>query len=677
MAGLLAVFVALSALFASEDRIALLGGACTAVFLLLLLLARSHRVAAAGSLGTGLLLIIVVTSVVTGHGIRDLSFPGFAFIMLLANLVLDSKSARLASFATWALAVAAALAEYLGFFQTEFSSSTTIVSVVVIASVYLGITLTARGLVRSYREGVRDALTQELGYRHIFNATTEGIVLLDPETRRIIDVNRSGISMFGFSRDELCSRSIQQLAGNHQSLKGIEGLIERGRKGDPTLFDWTATSKDGTQVAVEVSLRPAFVGDRDVLLAVFRDISETRLLHDKLRESEKLQAVGQLAGGIAHDFNNQLTGILANATLLSDKLQDERLAKCADVIVRCCKRSSDLTSQLLAFARRGKHQNVNVDVTDLISEVVALLEHTIDKRIELQSVLPETSLKVLGDPTLLQNALLNLGLNARDAMPQGGVLKFEASRQLIEVTRTGISATLSHGDYVRIVVSDTGAGMDETTRKRIFEPFFTTKERGNGMGLAAVYGAIESHRGDISVKSERGAGTSFTLLLPMSEHQHESLSFKAVAKPNRFEGLRVLVAEDEEDVAISTVTLLHELGCSIVLCDDGQSALDLFARDPHAFDIVLVDHMMPRLSGREALKKMQSLRPTMPSVITSGFSNSAVVEDTDQAFLFLPKPFGQEQLSSILQRALSGSQDKPRDEAPSVEFAVQLPERLP
>jgi CheY-like chemotaxis protein len=296
------------------------------------------------------------------------------------------------------------------------------------------------------------------------------------------------------------------------------------------------------------------------------------------------------------------------------------------------------------------------------------LEHTIDKRIQLKTDLSSDCLKVQGDPTLLQNAFLNLGLNARDAMPNGGTLTFETSRQLIEITRTGISAALSHGDYARIVVSDTGEGMSEETRKRIFEPFFTTKEQGNGMGLAAVYGAVESHRGDITVRSKANVGTSFSLLLPLSASSQESMSFKASKKTARFEGLRVLVAEDEEDVATSTVALLEEMGCDVTLCRDGRSAFDAFQEAPSAYDLVLVDHMMPRLSGRDALRLMRQLKPDLCSVITSGFSNDAVVEGTDESALFLPKPFGQEQLSQIIVRALSSNEAgwDSRSEAPGV-----------
>lgn len=657
-AGLLAVFVSISALLGHEIRAAVMGASCSVLFGLLVLLAGNGQIRTAGTLGTGLALIIVVLEVITGDGIRDLFFPGFAFIILIANLTLDSKTARVASFTAWGICVAVAVAEYLGFFRSSLNATTSIVSVSVVASIYLGITLVTRRILRAYQEGVRDARVQELSYRHIFDATTEGILLVDKETRLIVDVNKSGLAMFGFSRAELKSLSIEQLAGDHQSLKRINALFERGRRGDPTLFEWTATNKNGTPLAVEVSLRPATIGNREVVLAVFRDTSEARSLHNKLRESEKLQAVGQLAGGIAHDFNNQLTGILANATLLRDRLTDERLVRCADVIVRCSKRSSDLTAQLLAFARRGKHQNVNVDLNELIKEVVTLLEHTIDKRIELRTHLSSAPLKVQGDPTLLQNALLNLGLNARDAMPKGGTLTFETSRQLVEVTRTGISATLSHGDYARIVVTDTGVGMSENTRKRIFEPFFTTKEQGNGMGLAAVYGALESHRGDISVASEADKGSTFTLLLPISEHLQESISFKAVKVVERFDGLRVLVAEDEEDVAISTLTLLEDMGCSVTLCSDGQCAFETFRAAPESFDLVLVDHMMPRLSGREALRMMREIKADLPTVITSGFSNEAVVEDADESALFLPKPFGHEQLSTIFVRALGSSLSK-------------------
>jgi len=309
-----------------------------------------------------------------------------------------------------------------------------------------------------------------------------------------------------------------------------------------------------------------------------------------------------------------------------------------------------------------------VDIHDLVAEVVELLKHTIDKRIVLKTELSERPLYVLGDPTLLQNALLNLGLNACDAMPSGGTLTFSTKYHVVETTQTGLTVALSHGEYARIQVADTGSGMSEATLKRIFEPFFTTKASGNGMGLAAVYGAIESHRGDISVESELGRGTTFTMLLPLSEKSYDSI--KLPAQLCHYEGTRILLAEDELDVARATITLLEELGCHVTHCGNGLDAVKEYEKHPGNFDLVIVDHMMPGISGREALLRMKSIHPAMRAIITSGYSNEAVVENaSSETHHFLPKPFTAAQMSACLSRVLE-PRSSPRHERPEPQEAV-------
>ncbi len=663
-----ALGITASALIGGQLRIAALGGTGSLTLVFLLLLSKPAQVPIAGAMGTFFMLAIVVWATITGYGIRDLTFPAFSFVILLGNLVLSRGWAWIATGAVCVTATAIALFEYAGVLTTPTSQHTTGTSVVIVTAVTLAIALTARRIVRAYHEGLERIGLQELGYRHIFNATTEAIFLVDPNTERIVDVNESAENMLGYSRQEFLRSSLQLLAAKHQSAQHVVEMMDAGMRGEPLLFEWTVNAKDGSEVAVEVSLRPTRVETKKVLLAVMRDTTEARRIQAKLQETEKLQAVGQLAGGIAHDFNNQLTGILANASLLKEKLTDPRLQKCAEVIERCSRRSADLTAQLLAFARRGKHQNVDVDLHDLVAEVVELLKHTIDKRIILEARLSKRPLHVTGDPTLLQNALLNLGLNACDAMPEGGTLSFVTDIQEVETTQTGLALSLSHGNYAKIQVEDTGVGMSEATLKRIFEPFFTTKAEGNGMGLAAVYGAMESHRGDISVESTVGQGTTFTMLLPLSERTHESV--KLPAHVSHFDGIRVLLAEDEHDVATATIAILEELGCKVTRVENGLEAVQAFALGPDAFDLVIVDHMMPGLSGREALRKMREQSPNLRAIITSGYSNEAVIEhENAETQHFLPKPFTAPQMSACLNRVLE-SRSRPENERPEPHVSV-------
>ncbi len=646
------LLMSVSAYLGDDERTTLVAGIGGLIFLFLITLNASGRHHLSAAFGSFLVPGIATWSMVTGNGIRDLSLPAFSFNLLLVNLVLSRTMARAATVVTCLAVTGAAGAEWLGWYQTPMSSSTEASAVVVIFVMHVVIALAARRLVVAYHEGLAQAQSQEQSYRHIFNATSEAILLLDETSKRILDGNQSAQSMFGRSREELKQSSLHdlmQLQGNGQDPLGLVGSVESA---EPLLFEWIAKHRGGNRYPVEVSLRPARVREQRVYLAVVRDIGERRRLQEKLQESEKLQAVGQLAGGIAHDFNNQLTGILANASILEAKIEDPRLKKCAELIVRCSQRSSDLTSQLLAFARRGKHQDVNVDLFDLIGEVVELLKHSIDKRIILSVREQGEELTVRGDPTLLQNALLNLGLNACDAMPNGGRLQFAARR----ISRHGKEGEETESRWAELLISDTGSGMDEATRKRAFEPFFTTKQTGNGMGLAAVYGAVESHRGEIAVESEPGVGTQFRLLLPISEQRRESVTLSIPAPIRRFDGTRILLAEDEEDVAETTRLALLELGCSVVLCRDGQEAVDTYAKAPENFDALVLDHMMPRLSGRQALTAIRKLNPAVRALLTSGYSNHTVVDDQTEAQVFLPKPFGPDQLGVALTRVFEPPQ---------------------
>lgn len=643
--------------FVSEDlRLGLLSGSLVFASLLLLVLSRFERTILAGTLGSGFILALTMSAMLTGQGIHDLALPIFSFDILIANLVLPNVPALLVTIASCMTVTGLASFEYLGYFSTPLSFTTTGTSVVVVGISHAALAYSARRLVRAFHEGVAQAQVQERSYRHIFDATSEAILLLDQGSQRIIDGNRSARTMFGLNDAELKRSSLYDVVERMAAEESALGLVAESSTAEPLLFEWTAKHKSGTHYPVEVSLRPARIDNQHVFLVVMRDVAERKRLQAKLQENEKLKAVGQLAGGIAHDFNNQLTGILANATMLQSKLDDPQLQKYADLIVRCSQRSADLTSQLLAFARRGKYRDVSVDIYELIGEVVELLKHTIDKRIVLEIHDSGEELQVRGDPTLLQNALLNLGLNACDAMPTGGTLAFHTTkvRRPIEELSSRMETTTQ--DWAEIVVSDTGSGMDETTRSQVFEPFFTTKKQGNGMGLAAVYGAVQSHRGQITVESELRLGTRFTILLPISEQRCDSVTLSIPMPLINFEGISVLLAEDEDDVAMTASHILSDLGCEVIRCKDGQDAIETYEKSPASYDVVILDHMMPRLSGRQALTKMRSINPQVRALLTSGYSNQTVVDETREVEMFLPKPFSPTQLALALARLFEAQQ---------------------
>ena len=310
--------------------------------------------------------------------------------------------------------------------------------------------------------------------------------------------------------------TLQQVS---DSLAAANGrlLLENPASDDAGLLESLLVESSEDHAAVEFSYE---VGEA----IVEQNLEWAKQLQEQLHQSEKMEAIGQLAGGIAHDFNNQLSGIMGYADILAGKLTDEKFKGHAEAIVRAAKRSADLIQQLLAFARKGKYLSVPVNLHKLISEVAVLLERSIDKRITIQQILKAGPCLATGDPTQLQNVLLNIAINARDAMPEGGTIIFETAVVTLDAQYCAKHPyDITPGRYVQVCVTDNGVGMDDQTQMHIFEPFFTTKQlgRGTGMGLAAVYGTIKNHHGAINVYSEVGHGTTFKVYLPLAESAAE------------------------------------------------------------------------------------------------------------------------------------------------------------
>jgi CheY-like chemotaxis protein len=373
-----------------------------------------------------------------------------------------------------------------------------------------------------------------------------------------------------------------------------------------------------------------------------------------------MQAVGQLAGGIAHDFNNQLVGIVGCADILRAELAEHpELISFADKILGSARRASDLTAHLLAFARKGKFLAVPVDLHDIINEVVALLERSIDKQIHITLGLGAHPPTTLGDPSQLQNCFLNLALNARDAMPNGGELRFMTSIVHIdeEYCRANPYA-IEAGDHVEISVSDTGVGMNQTVIEHIFEPFFTTKEKekGTGMGLAAVYGTVKNHKGTIGVYSEVGRGTTFRVHLPLLIETEVPRTAEPEAQPiGAPPGAHILLVDDEEMVCETTCTMLRSLGYRVSICRNGQDAVDFIEHSADEIDLVILDMIMPVMGGGATFDALKKVNSGVRVLVSSGYS----LEGEAQEILdrgargFVQKPFLKTKLSRAVREALT------------------------
>ncbi len=389
------------------------------------------------------------------------------------------------------------------------------------------------------------------------------------------------------------------------------------------------------------------------------DITERRLLEERLRQMEKMDAIGQLAGGVAHDFNNQLAGIMGYAEMLLERLEDPMLEKCANRILVASRRSADLTKQLLAFARKGQYARMPVNLHETIAEVVAILQHTIDRRIEIRQHLDANPAVTTGDPSQLQSAILNLGLNARDAMPEGGELLFQTD--LVELDEAYCAAApyrIELGRYVRVSVTDSGCGMDAETQEHAFEPFFTTKgvSQGTGMGLAAVYGTVKHHGGAINIYSEPGEGTTIRVYLPLAAAAvAQAPSAAAPDRPVRPpRAARVLVADDEDLFRDLAREMLEADGHTVETRDNGKDAVDFFAAHAGEIDLVILDMIMPRMDGADTFRAMKEIDPGVKVLLASGYSINGKAEGllAEGVRGFLQKPFSQTALAEQVAKLL-------------------------
>jgi len=523
-----------------------------------------------------------------------------------------------------------------------------------------------RGLIVDLTEQkrVEAALREsEQVYRSIFENTGNASVITD-EHGLICLANAEWERLSGYLREECEGKMTWQDFIVPEDLERVSGYSRircssAGSAPKDYEFGFLTRSGETRQVVNHVGMIP---GTRKCI-AFLLDVTDRRQaeaerehLQDRLRQVEKLEAIGQLAGGIAHDFNNYLSTIQGFSEILSDRLEDPSLRRYTDKIMKSCGRAADLTKQLLAFARKGKLFSMPLDVHQSIEEVVALLQHSIDRRITLRTRLEAPTGVIVGDPTQFQNALMNMALNSRDAMPEGGTLTFAtAIRTLDQEYCRRIPYVMEPGRYLQISVTDTGQGMDAETQKRIFEPFFTTKElgKGTGLGMASVYGIVKHHRGAINVYSEVGRGTCIKIYIPLAHPGTEVPEQPEKAELHRGVS-RILVVDDEEMVAEMATEMLQGLGYQVDVCRDGQEACEFYQESWREVDLVLLDLIMPRLGGKDTFAALRTINPQARILLSSGFS----VEGEAQGILeqgalgFLQKPYQKSELAQKVREAL-------------------------
>lgn len=495
------------------------------------------------------------------------------------------------------------------------------------------------------------------------------VVFVQALDMSVVYLSKSAEPLLGRDVEELRRLGMHEVMTPESLLRARElyaRLLPRAQAGEevePPLMEFEYVRADGSTFWGELKvkfLRDAnggVVGSQGVL----RDISERRraeqqrlALEERLREVDKLQAIGQLAGGVAHDFNNQLSAIMGFAELigLSQGASTEARAH-AGSILQAARRSADLTSKLLAFARRTQQRAVAVDVHAVVGEVVAMLDRTVEKHIRIETRLHAPRSVVLGDPTQLASALLNLGLNARDAMPDGGSLVFAT-----EVSEG------ADGSCLELRVSDTGIGMDAETVSHAFEPFFTRKElgKGTGLGLAAVYGTVHSHGGTIDIESSPGSGSTFRVRLPLHDASPQGLGIAMAGVPALApRRATVLVVDDEELVGRATALALERAGHRVHLFQSPTAALAFHRERAAEIELAVIDMIMPELSGQEVFTELRARSPDLAVLLISGHIPAATVERLlgMGARGFLAKPFTPSEIIAAAERALDPAPAQP------------------
>jgi len=395
------------------------------------------------------------------------------------------------------------------------------------------------------------------------------------------------------------------------------------------------------------------------VVLVFRDVSEQMVLEEELRQSQKMEAIGQLAGGVAHDFNNLLQGILGASELLVERLQDDpAMCRLAGIITTSAEKAATLTHTLLDFSRRGKSFSTPIEVHSVIREALQILERSIDRKITIVTDLQATNSVVVGDPTQIQNAFINLGINARDAMPDGG--EFLIATRNVEVSAKDVSlgeAGLFPGAHLEILVRDTGSGMKPEVLKRIFEPFFTTKAigKGTGLGLASVYSTVRNHHGSIHVKSGVGHGAEFKILFPSTDTQPTAAEPNTVGTSYESGSGCILVVDDESVIRHTAEIILTDLGYRVLLAQDGDQGLEVFRQHRQEIDLAILDIVMPKMNGPELFQTIRSEGANLPIIFTSGFSqNERVGHLLEERGVvgFIQKPYRKGVLAALVEKAM-------------------------
>ncbi|KRR25093.1 histidine kinase [Bradyrhizobium lablabi] len=518
----------------------------------------------------------------------------------------------------------------------------------------IGASKIARDITESRR--TEQALSQEMEERRRIFESSNDLILVSDSMGNLIQVSPSVIDILGYQPSEMVGHNAINFI-HPDDLEHTRKEMRAGRRGrSKRNFETRYVSKDGKSVTLnwtgtwsEPVRRHFFIG---------RDLTEKQAAEAQLRHAQKMDAVGQLTGGVAHDFNNILTVITGTIGILEEAVADQpQLAAVAKLIDEAADRGANLTKHLLAFARKQPLQPLEIDVNALVLEAAKLLHPTLGEHIEITPLLAEDAWTALADPNQLTTAVLNLAINARDAMPNGGKLAFETGNIFLDENYAGMHNEVAPGHYVMIAVSDTGSGIPPALLERVFEPFFTTKEvgRGTGLGLSMVFGFVKQSGGHVKIYSEEGHGTSVKIYLPRATGLDQTAAEAQVAADVQGGSETVLVVEDDALVRRYVITQIESLGYTTLEAANASDALRVIDDVP-TIDLLFTDVIMPgTMNGRQLVDEALKRRPGLKTLYTSGYTENAIVHHgrLDSGVLLLAKPYRKSELAKMIRLALA------------------------
>jgi PAS domain S-box-containing protein len=534
----------------------------------------------------------------------------------------------------------------------------------------VGVTFTALDI-SSRKQAEEDLRESEERYKSLFNNSHSVMLLIDPKTADIVDANPAAVSFYGWSYDALIRKKITDI--NMLTEEQVFGEMKKAKMEQRHHFHFRHSSASGKIRDVEVYSGPIKVLGKELLYSIVYDITarkkaeeEKAALEAQLLHAQKMESIGTLSGGIAHDFNNLLGIILGNTEMAMDDVPEWHPAKFNLKEIRTASlRARDVVKQLLSFSRKTEQKQKHVKLVQIVEDALKLFRSSIPANIEIHQNIPnDPEDTIFADSAQINQVMINLFTNAAHAMEDtGGVITIGTENMYLDQGSAAVFPDLTPGNYVKLTVKDTGSGIDPEIKDRIFDPYFTTKEvgKGSGIGLSVVHGIVKSHNGAISVDSKSGKGTTLSILFPVAE-ETAVIESEAVEKfPTGNE--RILFVDDDKSMADIGRQRLERLGYQVEAKTNPVEAMEHFRADPNKFDLVITDMTMPHITGDKLVEKILKIRPDMPTILCTGFSEKIDEEKAKKIGVreYIEKPFDREKLSRLVRNVLDEQGNKKRN----------------